>query len=178
MHDFSLFSNYRTLKIRLWLYHGNSTWEECGYGIHILSTANDIFYHNDFMDNDYQISPFTAAEMAGYLDDGSEGNFWSDYNGTGADGDSIGDTPYTIGLVTDRYQLMAPFDIDSVTVELPKWANHLILQPDEATPEDAGNEPPASTSEQFLTVPVIAASAASLVVVGAALTVYFKKRKR
>ena len=34
------------------------------------------------------------------------------------------------------------------------------------------------SSEAFPTVPVIAASAASLVVVGAAITVYFKKRKR
>jgi hypothetical protein len=47
-------------------------------------------------------------------DDGypSGGNYWSDYNGTDANGDGIGDTPYVFGYnnsYTDNYPLMKPF---------------------------------------------------------------------
>ena len=146
--------------------------ENMGSGI-FGSPANNTFYHNNFVNNWRQISQVDL--LSDYMDDGSEGNFWSDYNGTDADGDGVGDTPYTIGLVTDRYPLMAPFDIDSVEVELPEWVDLSALEPPEFNPLETE---PSQTAEPFPTVPVIAASSASLVVVGAALTVYFKKRKR
>jgi len=85
-----------------------------------------IFYHNNFL------SPITIQEGANHIwDNGREGNYWSNYNGTDANGDGIGDTPYVIDdNYQDRYPLMAPFDIDSVPVELPEWATppsvHLI----------------------------------------------------
>jgi hypothetical protein len=50
--------------------------------------------------------------MANAWDDGypSGGNYWSDYTGTDANYDGIGDTPYTIdALNQDRYPLMGPF---------------------------------------------------------------------
>ena len=79
-----------------------------------------------------------------------------------------------MGQVVDRYPLMAPYDIDSVSVELPEWVDLSALEPPEFNPLETE---PSQTAEPFPTVPVIAASAASLVVVGAALLVYYKKRK-
>ena len=43
-----------------------------------------------------------------FWDNGCEGNFWSNYNGTDLNRDGIGDTPYIIEANnTDRYPLMS-----------------------------------------------------------------------
>jgi hypothetical protein len=42
------------------------------------------------------------------------GNFWSDYNGSDANGDGIGDAPYIINANnTDHYPRMSPIDISA-----------------------------------------------------------------
>jgi|GEM_PF-648629 len=107
-----------------------------GWGVDTGDTELNPFgntstlYHNNFISNAYQVCTILKYETD-YFDNGKEGNYWSDYTGTDADGDGIGDTPYVIDdNRQDRYPLMAPFDIDSVTVELPEWASppsvHLI----------------------------------------------------
>ena len=112
-----------------------------------------ILYHNNFVDSIQQVST-SPSDTAGYFDNGKEGNYWSDYNGSDADSNGIGDTPYVIDANrSDRYPLMVPFDIENNTVVLP---------------------PP----EPFPTTIVAAASIALAVAVGAGLIVYFKKRKR
>ena len=47
-------------------------------------------------------------------------------NATMVDDSGIGDTPYVVyGNVSDNYPLMAPFDVSTVTMQLPTWVNSL-----------------------------------------------------
>ncbi len=67
---------------------------------------NNNIYRNNFVNNSDPVA--TASTLNGqFWDNGSEGNCWSNYNGTDVNGDGIGDSPYTVyeGNV-DRYPLM------------------------------------------------------------------------
>lgn len=60
------------------------------------------------------------------FDNGTRGNYWSDYNGTDSNGDGIGDTPYLIDANrTDFYPLIAPFNITTAPNLMPNWAQNL-----------------------------------------------------
>lgn len=98
--------------------HGNTFSEntiinnDIGFG---TTSYDNKFSHNNFVNNGVQV----IASGINQFDDGyhSEGNYWSDYNGTDADGDGIGDTPYVIdGNNADNCPLMNlfwnPGDID------------------------------------------------------------------
>ncbi len=67
---------------------------------------NTLFYHNNFVDNIEQVNidttfPYVGSEQwtayhSGVFDNDSEGNYWSNYNGTDNNDDGIGDTPFVI----------------------------------------------------------------------------------
>jgi nitrous oxidase accessory protein NosD len=119
------------------------------------SVENNTFYHNNFISKYDNYSNYvymsTLIGAVTFWDNGLEGNYWDDYNGTDANRDGIGDTPYVIDADNvDHYPLMAPFDVENDTIVLP---------------------PP----EPFPTALVAAALVAA--VVGVSLIVYFKKRK-
>ncbi len=73
---------------------------------------NIVLTHNSFVNNDVHFSgcfcdEVNTTEPVHTWDNGREGNYWDDYNGTDADGDGIGDTPYVIDVQNlDRYPLM------------------------------------------------------------------------
>ncbi len=77
-----------------------------------LASMNLSVSHNCFQENLNQMSGCfcpgpNVTEPVHTWDDGREGNFWSDYNGTDANGDGIGDTPYVFDSQNvDRYPLM------------------------------------------------------------------------
>jgi len=85
-------------------------------------TADHTFYHNNFIADpslSITFSDWTQGQV--FFDNGSEGNYWSNYNGTDSDGDGIGDTPYIIGFNRkDNYPLMTPVNINTIP-EFPSW---------------------------------------------------------
>jgi parallel beta-helix repeat protein len=235
-----------------------------GYGVAIGSynsvAEKNLFYHNNLVGNYKDVSAnWPVLGSGNYWDDGVEGNYWDSYSGVDSDSDGIADVEYTISgrewddnrdvYVTkvfgkDHYPLMVPFDVSSVTVELPEWAyppSLHVISPENLTypfsanvtlnftinkqaswlrysldGQDnvtiAGNttllglssglhnvtvyadDPfgyrvsseivyftiaePEPEPETFPVVPVVTASAGSIVMVGVTLLVYFKKHKK
>jgi parallel beta-helix repeat protein len=98
-----------------------------GYGIYLLGINNRI-YLNNFINNtnnvhSYPNNIWNSPQKINYIYNGSSytnymGNYWSDYKGTDADNDGIGDIPY---YITDRndenYPLMLPFENYFASVE-------------------------------------------------------------
>jgi parallel beta-helix repeat protein len=92
---------------------------ENGFGIELFNSSDNRIYHNNFINNTWQVA--WSRGYANVWDDGypSGGNYWSHYTGvdlysgpfqneTGSDG--IGDLPYTIDANNvDRYPLMNPW---------------------------------------------------------------------
>jgi len=99
------------------IYGNNLTNNFSGIAIDSSST-NNMIYHNNFMNNYTQVD---VSDGTTFWDNGSEGNYWSDYNGTDSNQDGIGDTPYIIDANnTDHYPLMAQYVI-------PEFTSFLIL---------------------------------------------------
>jgi len=75
-------------------------------GIWLYNSSGNLFYHNNFIDNDYQIQLINSDNNT--WDNGCEGNYWSDYNGTDLNCDGVGDTELP-WLSVDYYPLICPY---------------------------------------------------------------------
>jgi parallel beta-helix repeat protein len=81
----------------------------------IWGGSNNRIYHNNFVNNIQQVN---IEKLVNTWDDGSGGNYWSDYTGVDADGDGIGDTPYVIDEDNvDRFPLIAPISVFDTGME-------------------------------------------------------------
>jgi parallel beta-helix repeat protein len=79
------------------------------YGISLDESKNNTAHHNNFLYNKRQVDSFQSSDT---WDNGTQGNYWTDYTGTDANSDGIGDTPYLIpGDNPDRFPLMKPWGI-------------------------------------------------------------------
>ncbi len=96
----------------------------------VSGVGNKVF-GNLFVDNYEQVLPneveFENIHMGSngtdivLWDNGTLGNYWSDYDGIDSDGDGIGDISYTIDENNrDNYPLVNPSDI-AVIPEFPSW---------------------------------------------------------
>ena len=84
-------------------------------GAELVNSSSNLFHHNCFIDNGVQISSRSEDEP-NFFDNGAEGNYWSNYNGTDIDGDGTGDTPYIIDENNqDNHPLMNKIP------EFPPW---------------------------------------------------------
>ncbi len=79
------------------------------YGIYLSSSSDNTLHHNNLAGNIHHNAYDTCTNQ---WDSGSEGNYYSDYNGTNPGGDGIGKDPYLIpggGGSIDRFPLMQPW---------------------------------------------------------------------
>lgn len=91
-----------------------NTLQENGEGIlleyspSIQGFQGNTVHHNNFVNNAHN-ALVTTLSLNNSLDDGSEGNYWSDYSGVDANRDGIGDSPYICDESNrDNYPLIRP----------------------------------------------------------------------
>lgn len=97
----------------------NDIKENTDCGIELVFSSNNLIYHNNFIDNaENAYDPSTNTWDNGYP---SGGNYWSDYTGEDADGDGIGDAPYSIPGYGGSNQDNYPF------INQDGWLNELPI---------------------------------------------------
>jgi len=110
-------------------------------GILIAYSSNNTIWHNNLINNTYQISTNESLDV---WDNGCEGNYWSNYNGTDLDADGVGDTelpwegvdncplinPYWISADVNHDLVVDIFDVVTITASYesspldPLWNPH------------------------------------------------------
>jgi len=82
--------------------------------------SGNTLFHNNFINNTLQVGTNWQVYGKNSFDDAGEGNYWSDYTGSDANNDGIGDTPYVIDETRrDNFPLMFPWGPWDISVSSP-----------------------------------------------------------
>ncbi|MGA2768865.1 MAG: NosD domain-containing protein [Candidatus Bathyarchaeia archaeon] len=110
---------------------GNTISENVVRAILLFYSNNNTIFHNSIGDGARTLA---SVNSTNHLDNGLEGNYWSNYKGTDEDQDGIGDTPYVIDKDNqDNYPLMGAFTdflvpYQQKTYHVPVISNSTISQ--------------------------------------------------
>jgi hypothetical protein len=90
----------------------------------LVESGPNVFFENNFLGS----NPSLYADS--FWDNDLVGNYWAGYNGSDADGDRIGDTPYIIDEKNiDHYPLMQPYiETEQVTLSPKETSQSPPLQ--------------------------------------------------
>ncbi len=129
------------------------------YGVYftpyLAAPHNDKFYNNNFVNNSQQVYISSPSIVETWDNNSSGGNYWSNYNGTDANGNGIGDSAYSVSVNnTDSYPLIAPISTlatgaPPAAIAIPliaanstvaSWQFDEVL-PNGVTPDQTGNNP-------------------------------------
>jgi parallel beta-helix repeat protein len=184
----------------------NSIGVACWAGTPIPAGLVNLIYYNSFINNTLQFlneaifkansSELLYPALVNVWDNGTAGNYWSDYNGTDANSNGIGDTPYFVNdhynldaNDTDHYPLMNPIEVEVLSLPTPSPAPTPSPSPSPTltpTPQPTATSTPtpsptATPSPEPTPTPVPEFQPwiiLLLLLVATLLTVvYFKKRK-
>ena len=109
--------------------YGNNVAYNHNSAVYVQDSSDNLFFENNFFANNHQVGGWSSGNV---WDNGTVGNYWSDYNGTDENNDGIGDSPYSFNIeirwpptanpVTnyDNFPLMDPVDIKTIP-EFPSW---------------------------------------------------------
>jgi len=120
-----------------------------GFGILLVLSSNNFIYCNNFVNNSFQAN--TDPDSINAWDDGSEGNYWSNYekrhlDAQKADGSGVWDTAYVVNERNqDYYPLVKPWRFstgdlnDDGIVDILDIA--IVAMTFDTTPEGSGWNP-------------------------------------
>jgi parallel beta-helix repeat protein len=122
------------------------------------------------------------ALSSNFWDNGARGNFWSDYNGTDANGDGVGDTAfYLYGNNQDSYPLMNPISVSgapSAPIPSGQPPENTTATVPSGTPDGARDSSSSGDAVgQGILIGYVGAGVAAVVAIAATCVFFLRRRK-
>jgi parallel beta-helix repeat protein len=93
----------------------NNWLQENTYGVFMSFSSTNTLYRNNFVNNVMQAFAGTGSNT---WSSGGQGNYWSDYTGTDANHDGIGDTSYLVSPIgQDNFPLMTTWSEHDIEIK-------------------------------------------------------------